>query len=45
MQNERENKTAKIESLKDQIRLPFKINSNDDDILKFNQNVFDIKKE
>ena len=45
MQNERENKTAKIESLKDQIRLPFKINSNDDDILKFNQNVFEIKKE
>ena len=45
LQNERENKTNKIESLKDQIRLPFKLNSNDDDILKLNRNVYENKKE
>ena len=45
LQNERDNKTNKIESLKDQIRLPFKINSNDDDILKLNRNVYENKKE
>ena len=45
LQNERENKTYRIESLKDQIRLPFKLNSNDDDILKLNKNVYENKKE
>ena len=45
LQNERKNKTAKIESLKDQIHLPFKLNSNDDDILKFNNNPYEDKKE
>ena len=45
LQNERENKTVKIESLKDQIRLPYKLNSIDDDFLRLNQNVYEDKKE
>ena len=45
LQNERGNKTTKIESLKDQIHLPFKLKSIDDDILKMNQNAHEDKKE
>ena len=38
LQNEKGNKTTKIKSLKDQISLPLKLNTIDDDILKLNQN-------
>jgi len=43
--NEKGTKTPKIESLKDQIHLPYKINSNGDDILKLHENIHEDKNE
>ena len=44
LQSERENKTEKIENLKNQIGLSFKLNSVDDDILKLNKILYEDKK-